>query len=233
MKTLRLFLGIIALTAVSLTHAQEFFSTEPAETTFGFGARLGMNASNQTFLKDAFPAWNVNSWGTGFDVGFVVDLNLRDYLTIQPGIFYESRSGNYAYAQNFFDDSGKISDFTQLGHIRSYNINIPVMASLRFNITSNLRWLVEAGPYLQMRFHNTASGKIQVIYPQASPSAPVVAKTAHTNFFDFGLKIGTGFSLYKRYSLFVHYMGGMKKVWKAPIPGGHNKAWVFTVGYDL
>lgn len=233
MKTIRLFFGILALTAVNLTHAQEFFSTSPAETTFGFGARLGINSSNLTFLKPAFPAWNVNSWGTGFDIGFVADLNLREYLTIQPGIFYESRSGNYAYAQNFFDKSGQVSDFTQLGHYRSYNINIPIMASVRFNLTENLRWIVEAGPYAQMRIHDTASGKIQVIYPQASSSAPVIVETAKTNFFDFGLKIGTGFSLYKRYSIFVHYMGGMKNVWKSPLAGGHNKAWVFTAGYDL
>ena len=213
--------------------AADFFSTEPPTRTFDFGARLGVNSSNQTFNKHAFPAWNVNSWGTGMEAGFVADLNIRDYLTIQPGIFYESRSGNYAYSQYFYNNDGEKSDFTQLGHYRSFNFNIPLMVSLRFNLSDNLRWLAEAGPYIQWRFHDTGNGKIQVIAPQSSPSAPVDVRSSESNNFDFGLKIGTGFTLNERYSILIHYMAGAKKVWKTPLAGGHNKAWLFTVGYTL
>ena len=98
------FLGVFS---VSASEPEEFFSTEPADQLFSFGARLGINASNRTFPSNVFNKWNSNSWGTGMDVGAIANINFRDYLSVQPGIFFESRSGNFSYV---FDD------IYQLGH---------------------------------------------------------------------------------------------------------------------
>ena len=192
---------------------------------------MGVNASNRTFDNECFKAWNVNSWGTGIEAGVVLDLNIREFFAIQPGFFFESRSGNYAYSENFVNVKNEDDNFTQLGHLRSYNFVVPVMASFRFNIADNLRWIVEAGPYAQFRLHSSDSDKIQVI-DQPTPQSPLKVNMAKSRFSDFGLKIGTGLSLDEHYYLGIHYLAGATSVWKEP-EGGLNKAWTFTLGYDF
>lgn len=222
--------SLMTLATVSAS-ASDFLSTEPCDHLFNIGLRAGVNSSNRTFSSDHFQAWNVNSWGTGFDAGVVLNLNLRDYLAIQPGFFFESRSGNYAYSENFINIKNEDDNFTQLGHLRSYNFIVPVMASLRFNVADNLRWIVEAGPYAQFKLHSSDSDKIQVI-DQPSPQSPLKVFYAKSRFADFGLKIGTGLTLNHHYYFGIHYMAGGTKVWKEP-EGGLNKAWTFTIGYDF
>lgn len=230
MKSLRLILILLAFAIPTSVFAQDFFSKEQPSRLFNIGLRAGINISNRTFPKSAFNRWNVNSWGMGVTAGCVVDLNIRDYLSIQPGIFFESRSGNYSYADTYRDNATETKDLTQLGHNRYFDVAIPVLLSFKFNLSSNLRLSAEAGPYIQYFLHDSSSDKIQVI---TSPSAPIVTQKAQSNKLDAGLKIGTGLTFHRHYSVFVHYMAGGKKVWKSPVAGGHNKAWLFTVGYDL
>ncbi|MDE6533044.1 MAG: PorT family protein [Muribaculaceae bacterium] len=212
--------------------AQDFFSSEPAERLFSFGVRLGVNSSNRTFGKDYFKQWNINSWGTGVNAGVVIDLNMKDFFAIQPGFFFESRSGNYAYAQDYYEN-GEIQKFTQMGHYRTYNFTVPVMASFRFNVTDALRWNVEAGPYAQFKLHASDNDKITVIDPQPTTTSPLYTEAAKSNFLDFGIKMGTGLTLNRKYSFNVHYLAGTSNVWKNPHEGGRNKAWVFSLGYDF
>lgn len=233
MKSFRIILAIVALFSSVNLSAQEFFSTETPEKLFNIGFRVGANISNRTFSKDYFKQWNVDSWGSGFDAGAVVSLNLRDFFSIQPGFFFESRSGSYAYAQDYFDKKGEAEKFTEMGRYRSYYFTVPVMLSMRFNLSGSLKWLVEAGPYAQVRLHSSDNDKITVIEPQESATSPLITEYAKGNNFDFGLKLGSGFMFKDKYSFYIHYLGGGCKAWKAPHEGGRNKSWVFTLGYEL
>lgn len=233
MKAFRIFLAMIALASATNVSAQKFLSAEPAEEAFNLGVRVGVNTSNRTFGKGYFNEWNKNSWGTGFEAGVVANLNMRDYFSLQPGFFFESRSGNYSYAQSYFDSTGEKQKTALLGHYRSYNFTVPVMASFRFNLSHSLRWTVEAGPYAQFRIHSDDNDKIKVISPQVNTNDPVTAVYAKASNFDAGLKIGTGLLFRGHYSFNVHYLAGGRKAWKAPHSGGSNKAWTFTLGYDF
>ncbi len=224
---------VLAVAFATSASAQEFFSKEEPTRLFDIGLRLGVNASNRTFPKRAFNQWNVNSWGTGIDAGCVVNLNIRDYISIQPGLFVETRSGNYAYAHVYYDSKHEEEDLSQLGHDRSVNVTVPILASFKFNIAENLRLIAEAGPYVQYFFHDSAKGKVQVIQTQSKPSDPIVVKVAKPESFDVGLKVGGGISFQRRYSFFIHYLAGGTKAWKEPIKGALNKEWMFTIGYDL
>ena len=133
------------LSLFSNAKANDFLSSEVPDELFNIGVRIGLNTSNRTFNKDFFRSWNTNSWGTGIDAGVVVNLNMRDFFALQPGFFFESRSGNYSYSQEYLNGEGKKKDFTQMGHYRTHNFTIPVMASLRFNLSGDLRWVIEAG----------------------------------------------------------------------------------------
>lgn len=223
--------AILSLGALS-AYSADLLDTEPAEKLFNLGVRIGVNSSNRTFPSEKFSSWNVNNWGTGFNAGVVVDLNMREYISIQPGIFFESRSGHYSYSEEYVNQKNEMDYFTQLGHIRTYNLLVPVMASVKLNIADNLQWLIEAGPYVQFKLHSSDSNKIQVI-DQPTPTSPLKVEYAKSNFADWGFKLGTGIRLDKHYSFSIHYLAGLGNVWKSPVEGGSNKAWTFTLGYDF
>lgn len=232
MKAFRIIFATLIVAFANNAFAQEFFSKEAPESLFDIGIRAGVNTANRTFNKKAFDLWNVNSWGTGVELGCVVDINIRDYISLQPGLFFESRSGDYAYAQTFYEN-GSSDDYTLLGHDRSYNVNIPILASMKFNLAENVRLITELGPYAQYFFNDSADEKLEVIRPQISTDDILQMIPQKTAKFDCGLKIGAGISYNRHYSFHIHYMAGAKKAWTTPWKGGHHKAWTFTIGYTL
>ena len=211
--------------------AVDFFSTEKAPNLFNLGVRVGVNASNTTFSKEYFEKQNVNSWGAGFEGGVVANLNFRNYFTLQPGIFFESRSGNYTYATEYITNFQTPDISYQLGHILFYDIAVPVMAVFNFNIADKIRWTVEVGPYLQYNLKKPAKNKINVLYRNPTETDYNVQK-AISHVYDYGIKFGSGINVYSHYYFGIHYEMGLRPVWGFP-EGGVNKAWTFTVGYDF
>ena len=93
----KLLLSLAVCGATLSASAQDFFSTDDPETLFNLGVRVGINTSNRTLSNSIGNIWNINSWGTGFDAGVVADINFKNYISVQPGFFYESRSGSFVY----------------------------------------------------------------------------------------------------------------------------------------
>ncbi len=229
-------MALLALGSVTAS-AEDFFSTDPVEKTFTFGARIGINTSNRTMDKQSMMEYNRQNWGTGFDVGFLANINFRNYLTIQPGVFFETRNGNYSIANIYGTDSYVV----QNGDRRTYNLTIPVLASVHFNITDDIRWDVEAGPYVSFVMGSKIDDKLVIFAEDPSDAgqnrAEMDMKPKST---DFGLKFGTGLRILDHYYVGVHYMAGLVDGWKDHKVGnvkyslgGCTKAWVFTVGYDF
>lgn len=219
--------------------ASDFFSTEKSDRLFTLGVRAGVNTSNRTVASESMEGYNVQSWGTGTDLGIVADLNFREYFSIQPGVFFESRSGNYTFVTPFTNDPDSHS-VTQAGHLRTYALTIPVLASFHFNITDDIRWDLDFGPYLSFVFGSDLSDKaLTSTYDSQTPVTPTFSqKPAGT---DFGLKMGTGLRILGHYYVGVHYEAGMTGAWKdlriddhnTLSYGGRTKAWVFSIGYDF
>lgn len=216
--------------------AADFFDTSEPEKTFNIGVHFGVNTSNRTIKKDVFPTFNYNGWGTGIDLGATVDINIRDWISIQPGFFLDTRSGHYAYDFIYVvvDENNQpvLGDFTQLGKANNVNIIIPVLASVHFNITDEVRWNCEIGPYLQLSLHNgfddiMVRRESQVNYTDIIPET----ESAKTRSMDFGFKVGTGMTLFSHYNFGIHYLAGCLSPWKNAGLGGSNKQWQFTVGY--
>lgn len=225
-------LALISLFGVSnSSKAQTFFDTSDAPNFFSLSARIGFNTSNKTFPDGHFNLYNKNSWGTGFNLGVLANLNFKEYLTLQPGLFYTSRSGEYAYLTEYLNIFGENDTHYEMGHIRGYYFTIPVMGVVKFNLSDNIKWIVELGPYLQFSLKQTGNDNISVLYrlPQSNSYSQYKAKY---NSFDFGFKMGTGLRVFKHYYIGVHYLAGACNAWKQPA-GGRNKSWEFSIGYDL
>lgn len=223
----------VALTAAATmaAPAQDFFDTGDADQLFNIGARIGLNTSNRTVSNSVASIWNQNSWGLGFDAGVVADLNIKNFISIQPGFFYESRSGAFAYQSTAYNNAGDAIVYTQLGKGRDYNFTIPVVASFHFNMMDDLRWNVDFGPYVQFKLRSTFDQKFD--YPEAFPGGIIYQSNVKTARVDAGLKMGTGFDLFQHYYFGVHYLAGFCHPWNPGKLGGHNKSWLFTIGYTF
>ena len=77
--------SVMAVSAVLPVSAQKFLDTSAPDRLLTMGARIGVNSSNATVKDDVYDLWNKNSWGTGFDLGVVADINIRNFIAIQPG----------------------------------------------------------------------------------------------------------------------------------------------------
>ena len=229
----KIFCLILALAAFasSKINAQEFFDTSGPSSRFTLSARMGINTSNRTFPSGHYNLWNKNSWGLGFNIGVLANLNFKEYFSLQPGIFYESRSGDFSYVTDYLDGLNQNQTHYEMGHLRSYYVTIPLMAIVKFNLASNIKWSAELGPYFQYCFSESGQNNVTVLYrlPQSNLYATY---TAQHRSMDAGLKIGTGLQVYKHYYVGVHYLAGFCSAWKLP-EGGKNKSWQFTLGYDF
>ena len=224
---------VIALAALVFgapaARAISILDTAPADDLFTLGVRVGLNTSNRTINKDVFNVWNQNSWGTGFTAGAVCDIWLRNYISIQPGVFFESRSGKFSYIGDWGQNAADTD--VQVGKMRNYNLTVPVLASLHLRVGSLLRWDVELGPFVSFRLK---TGGDRVLIPSDSFSASDVSyQTAHQRKFNAGIKIGTGLTLMRHYYLGVHYLASMMSPWKLNGLDGRDKAWTFTLGYNF
>lgn len=235
----RFLIGAMCAATYLLSQAADFFSTEKCDELFTIGTRLGVNTTNRTIGDKAYPdCYHHESWGTGIDIGAVVSINIRDYLSIQPGFFFESRNGAYTLmgtaAGSALADDG--SEIAQAGKRRSYNFTIPVMAVLGFNVTDELRWNVEAGPYVAFVLDSKLSDKRFVVDGKADTA--LFRQEAAT--VDFGFKMGTAIEIMDHYYVGAHYMAGCLPAWKdrkignvSKDFGGVTKGWVFTIGYNF
>ncbi len=242
MKRIAILLVIAAL-AAGTTNAADFFSSATPEQPFNLGIRLGVNTSNRTVGNENMYGYNVQGWGTGFDIGVVADLNVRDYLSLQPGVFFESRSNTYTFINAVPAAGLNAAEYlmTQAGTFNSYALTIPVIGSMRFNITDDIRWNVDFGPYVSFMFGSKLKNKVNhnSINNDGIPAAGAEFRQKAAPV-DVGLKFGTGLQILKHYSIGVHYMAGITRAWKNVKTdfgnysyGGRTKAWVFTLGYDF
>ena len=230
---------MMALAGLQMAQGADFFSTAESADKFSFGARVGLNTSNRTISNNALPyCYHRESWGTGFDIGAVATFNIRDWISVQPGLFYESRSGSYTVTGDP-KGSGLGEGYTSSvsGTRNSYNLTVPVMAIFNFNVCDEIRWGVEVGPYVSLLLGSNVNAKAAITDSVDGALLPI---PEHASTFDFGFKMGTSLTLNRHWYAGVHYMAGCVKAWKLLRVenlqknfGGYTKGWVFTLGYDF
>lgn len=225
---------LIAILALLPAKAADFVSTDQPSELFTLGLRIGVNTSNRTVKSMDEYGYNVQGWGTGFEVGFTADINIRDFISLQPGFFFQSRSNTYTFIQAVPVGLDNEYHTAQAGTFNSYAFEIPVIANMHFNLTDDVRWNVGLGPYMGINLGSKLKNKVNLNtnFMEGRPLAgnEFIAKPATC---DFGLKFGTGIEIFRRYSINVDYMAGMRHAWKNTLSnyGGRTKAWCFTLGY--
>ena len=226
---------LLGATIAAGCHAADFFSTEKCDRLLSIGVRAAVNTSNRTIGDKAYPgAYHHENWGCGFDLGAVATLNIRDYIAIQPGAFFEHRTGSYTLIGA---EEGQAYTVAQAGSRSTENLVIPVLALVRFNVTDDVRWNVEVGPYFSFLLGKSMKNK-KVVSDGPLDFSPIFTTSPAS--FDFGFKIGTGLQIIDHWYVGAHYMAGCLDAWKEQSVGsykrtfgGVTKGWVFSVGYDF
>lgn len=252
MKRILWAVALMLVAAVPESKAIELDTGNP-EKPFALGVRVGANCSN---LSNNYTSsmYNVtssdNQWKAGFMAGVVFDLNIKKYLVLQPGFFFETRANDYRLTM-VDRDMPSVTDVN--GSYSSTYFKIPLVMSFRLQFTPKVEWQVDFGPYFQ--FGLGGSEKFNV-YSLSAPEKTddagfpyVEVNTVDGRYkrdyfggdgfvrdYDWGFKMGTGMLLMEHYYVGIHYEAGCRNVMK-PVEGsrrdvnGHNKAWDFTVGY--
>lgn len=229
---------VAAVSSILSVKAQttDFFDTSEPEKSFQLGVRAGVNMANQTHSGQNLTS-NIDSWGTGFDAGLVFDLNIKNFFTLQPGLFFDIRNNKYCHSlMQYNAEDSRIVLTSNEGKTRHTTLTMPVMASFRFNLSDNIRWHVDLGPYFQFGIGGYDKGELCKLGNEQTPTRYGIYDNGYydiRNKFDWGLKIGTAVQVYDHYYLGIHYQGGFCKTYKMKEYGGHNKTWMFTLGYDF
>lgn len=165
--------------AVALT-AGMLWSVNAQEVKFG--VKAGMNLSTLGGdLKDYMDMDQKNH--VGFHIGAFVDWGLTENFYIQPGLFYT----NKGVREEFKDEDYSLKLKVNLSYLE-----IPVLASYRIGISDNMKWHINAGPYLAYGL----GGKFKYEGGEDGDDDEKAFDEDEGDLkrFDFGLSFGTGVS---------------------------------------
>lgn len=237
MNAIKSILATLLCTIAISAPAQELINTDEYNgPLITFGARTGFNISNMTDT-DYGKEYSLDSWGTGFDAGIVADIRLRDFFSIQPGFFFQSRSSNFSYIFTP-DQSGnyirpydpELNQYLNMyGHQRHTMFKIPILFSLKLHPAQQIVWNADIGP----TFNFGLGGHRWYSDPDKNPGHEYRQNYYDTmNRFMMGLKFGIGTQMLDHYYFGLHYECGLRSARKNSF-GGHDKAWTITFGYDF
>lgn len=234
-KSILTLVSALLVSSLSVS-AQEFFDTSVPEKVVTFGVRAGVNMSNiSNNLEAAIPSkikWAKTSWKTGYTAGLVADIKIRNFIAVQPGLFIQQR-----HNECYILDADKLKNTE--AYTSSTYLQIPLLISLRHDLSNIVQWQVDFGPYFafglggNVKYEVFEAGKDDVYY-----KGDLYGNDGRIESFDWGFKMGTGLLMDGHYYVGVHYEAGCRNPLR-PMDGsvkhiiGHHKAWSFTLGYNF
>ena len=201
--------AVLSLTASAQNSASSssFFSTEKADKPITFGVRIGGNLSTITGdMDDAVKS------RFGFNVGVNVDIPLLQSLYVQTGL--------YATQKGFKGDGYEMK-------ANPLYLEIPVLASYRYNFSEATQLQVNFGPYLAYGI----SGKLKTEDEDEKLDVDFFDDNVAKKF-DAGLQIGAGVTVSKFY-IGCAYQFGLTSIFDMDGVGMKNSNFMFNVGYNF
>ena len=108
------------------------FCANAQDKKVSWGVRAGMNLSN---IGDKYTGESKADYEqdfktrVGFNIGVVMDWNLSEHFTIQPGLYFTTRGGKLEENDDDYNEKWRAS-----------YLQLPVLASYRFNLSDNVKW---------------------------------------------------------------------------------------------
>lgn len=196
-----------------------FFDSSKPEKLVHFGVRAGLNVSSISKLED---------YGSkcGFHAGLSADFAIVESFYINSGIFFTMKGAK----GDVSEEGVKVE-----GTMNPMYIEIPVMASYRYNFNENLQWQLNFGPYfaygiggknkIETTYHGEKIDDYSWEYDFFGD-----ADEGYANHFDMGLGIGTGVTWNKIF-FGINYQFGLTEV--AKDSKRKNSNFQVSVGYNF
>ena len=164
--------------------------------------QFGMNFSNMTKADDA-------KMLPGFKVGLGMDYAFTDIWSLKSGLMFESKGYK-----------------VEKDKVRPIYMQIPVMAAWKANITDDIKFVVNAGPYFAVglggKYKENGGGSAKLFSSDGMDMKR----------FDLGIQWGIGVELSERY--IVNFTGENGFLTPFDFPSGYNgdkpKNMNFTIG---
>lgn len=225
-KTILTLVCAIAALSVSAQRASSssssFFSTEKADNPVTFSIRGGVNFSNLAIEGEG---WDSH---TGFHAGVNVDIPLLQSLYLSTSLYYTVKGFSSDYTQE--EGEYKVERKASANYLE-----IPVLASYRYNFSDNAQLQVNVGPY----FAYGIGGKIKyTAHEYHSSKGWVIDAEGENDYFehddnkfDVGLQIGAGVTFVKHIYLGLAYEFGFINV--VPDYKTKNRNFMISLGYQF
>lgn len=192
--------------------SSSFFSTEKADGGVLFGIRAGINFANLSFKEDGY-SYSTDS-RTTFHVGVIADIPLMQSLYVQTGLFLQNKGAKEE------GDGYKTT-------LKPMYLQIPVLASYRYDFSDALQLQVNVGPY----FAYGIGGKWKE--EEDGESYEVDFFDDGIKRFDCGLQVGGGLTFAQHYYLGVAYEFGFTNIADESEMKIKNNNLMISLGYNF
>lgn len=247
---------LTAITALLIgsaaARAQFVIDTAQSEQPIGVGLRAGVNVSNvSTNEKSLMPSIFDRSshWRAGFTGGAVIDLRIRNFLALQPGFLFETRSASYMRTSISPADLMTAT----MGQWNYTTIQFPVLLSFRMQYGSDYEVQLDFGPYFSHGLGGSEKYTVTEFDGDGEPDSATYKgpfygadRGGMANRFDWGFKMGAGLQVARHFYLGVHYLAGCRNILTPDASSdpnaddmmragacGRSRAWEFTLGYNF
>lgn len=178
----------------------------------GFGVRASLNLSNINNKYDG----NIGSGESksdyevdfknriGFKIGIIYDWGLSESFYLQPGLYFTTRGAKYE--EN--DEDYKYEEKWNLNYLQ-----LPILASYRIALSDNVKWHINAGPYLacglggKVKWEDIYDGEKEKGDYKVFGTSNEDSDGGNLKRFDAGLSFGTGVSINKFYIGLIYDLG--------------------------
>lgn len=200
-----------------------FFSTEKADQGITWGIRGGLNLSNMK-ISDGSSSESADS-KPGFNIGVSVDIPLLQSLYLQSGLYYTTKG--YKHSEEYDREKDEVKVISQY-------LELPVMASYRYNFNETAQLQVNFGPYFAYGIGGKAKESYEYNGDKDEDKYDLFGKEGILNRFDAGLGIGAGITLSK-FFIGINYQFGLANIAK-DAPNDYsikNKNFSINIGYNF
>lgn len=201
--------------------SSSFFSTEKADGGVTFGVRAGLNFANMSVSDQDGSATLSPGSRTTFHVGLIADIPLMQSLYVQTGLYLQNKG--YKYDEDGYTETAK-----------PMYLEIPVLASYRYDLSDALQIQVNAGPYFGYGIGGKAKaegeyneGEIDFF---GDDDDQYGAKR-----FNCGLQFGAGLTLNSHYYLGFAYQLGLTNIMDThdDYDKVKDRNWMISLGYNF
>lgn len=218
----RLLIGAVCAIVSTCTFAQSSFwdSTKSTEG-ISLSADLGMNVASLTN--------NNLGWGSkvGLNIGIMAEKPVINSLSVKAGLFYTMKGAKGGRDTGF---GARLRTTLDPGYLE-----IPVMASYRYQLNEQIRLQFDFGPYFAFGLHGKDVKKVSG--GASSPTKTtydLFGSDGQMNRFDFGLRFGPEIVFNNKLHAGIAYEIGLTNAMSEECNSGiKNSNFMINVGYTF